>query len=188
MPIMSVGEVKTYLGVTASTHDAIISLLIPEVQQRLTEICNTAFESGVYISGSFTWNTSSNAIVQSAGNFLGQGFANGDDIYVSGSYRNDGYHEVLTAGTTSVTIVSSTTIVDELSGASVIVTGVKWPTGIKAAFSALVKYDYSVRMNQMGVQSESVGDYSVSYGTPGIYGYPDELIRGLAYWQRPRFG
>lgn len=188
MAIITLTETTTLLGLTTSAHNSIISTLIPEVQQRVAEICNFSFQNGIYIHTAVNWDTTNNAITLSSGSFLTSGFATSDDIYLSGSYRNNGYHKCGTVSADTMVIASATTIVDELSGASVIIAAVTWPRGIKPIVALMIKYDYEARPSLGGKTSESIGDYSVSYAGGGLYGYPDDIIRGLAYWMRPRFG
>lgn len=188
MPIITLTETTALLGITASTYNSIISTLIPEVQQRVAEICNSTFQTGIIIQQTMTFDGSANSIIISSGSFLTNGFATGDDIYLSGSYRNDGYHLAGTVAATEMTIATATTVVTELSGASIIIAAVKWPRGIKPVVASMIKYDYETRPALSGKTSESIGDYSMSMANAGAYGYPEDLLAGLGYWKRPRFG
>ena len=189
MPIMSTGDVKVWLGVTTTAYDSIITLLIPEVTERAARICGHWFETDLHVSTPCEYSAGSNVI--SAGvNWASYGFADDDDIVILGSYRNDGYHQVATvSGYTMSLNASVSTVVAELSGASTIIAVVKWPAGIKPVIANMIKYDYLQRPKNMGLQSESLGDYSytLASGYDQAYGYPMDVIKGLSVYQRIRF-
>ncbi len=188
MPITTLSEVTAFLQLTTSAHDTIISLLIPEVQERVAEICNTVFSTGIYVQGGCTWDTTDNLVSMSAATFLANGFATDDDIYISGSYRNNGYHRVLSAAAGVLEIVSATTVVDELSGATVLIEVCKWPKGIKPIVAGMIKYDYEMRPGLQGLTSERIGDYSASWDAGAQnHGYPPDVVKGLAHYSRQRF-
>ncbi len=188
MPITTLSEVTAFLQLTTSAHDTIISLLIPEVQERVAEICNTVFSTGIYVEGAVHWDATNNLVIMSGGNFLAHGFATDDDIYISGSYRNDGYHQILSAATTELEIVSATTVVDELSGATVLIEVCKWPKGIKPIVAGMIRYDYEMRPGLQGLTSERIGDYSASWDAGAQnHGYPPDVVKGLSHYSRQRF-
>jgi hypothetical protein len=115
----------------------------------------------------------------------------GDEIYVYGSFRNDGYFTVGSVTTTTLTVSSADTIINEPSGRSILVTVVKWPDALRYIAAQFVKYDYDDRGSRsIGVASETLGPYSVSYSSQSHvatpYGYPQEIIDGLSAYTRMR--
>jgi hypothetical protein len=76
-------------------------------------------------------------------------------------------------------------VVDELSGRSIIFAVVKWPLAVKQAAAQMVAYDYDTRPQRTpGVKSFSLGPFSESYNDSssgadkglGIFGYPQEIL------------
>ena len=47
MAVITLSEVKTYLGITVTTYDALITLLIPEVEQDIKDLCNRTFKNSL---------------------------------------------------------------------------------------------------------------------------------------------
>ena len=116
--------------------------------------------------------------------WAGWGFAASDEVYIYRSYRNDGYYTVSTISGSVMTLVSGSSVVDELSGRSILFAVVRWPTDLKATAARMVAYDYDTRPNRTpGVRSKSLGPWSESYGDGqtalGEYGYPGDLLEPL---------
>ncbi len=193
MSIITLDEVKTYLGITGVGSDALINTYIPIVQRRVVEICNhpflASYEHGkLMLEGQevvFTTNT-----LTASDSFGDAGFVDGDEIVIDGSYRNDGYYIVSTVADTVATLYASAgTVVSEISGASIVIGVVDWPRGIKPVVANMIRYDIDVRPLIKGVTSETIGDYSVMYSLPyrNGYGYPAEILYGLSIYQIPHY-
>lgn len=185
MAIVTATEVTLYTDISASAGTITSSGLIPIVQARINAITNNFFLSEMYQCGTFVFNATAGTIV-GQNSFEDDGFIAGDEIYIAHSYRNDGYKTIGSVSTTTIMLASGSSVVAELSGKSIIITVVDWPDEIKYIAAQMVKYDYDDRpVKSIGVNSESLGPYSVSYGsvngganTP--FGYPAELIESLA--------
>ena len=192
MPVVSVEEVKTFLGISGSASDAIITALIPHVQRRLVDITDNNFLASYELSKlnlahvSVTFDATARSVTASS-SFETAGFVAGDEIVIEDSYRNDGWFTLQTvSGYYSVIYASTGSFVSEVSGASATIAVVDWPDGLKPIVSAMIKYDMDVRPEKGGAQSESYGDYSVSYWGDG-FGYPQDIVGSLAPYMRPRF-
>lgn len=181
MPILTATQVTIYtdLGVAASVIEA--SGLIATVQERINYITNNYFTTELALQGTVTFNATSRTVV-SDNHWLDFGFAAGDEIYIYHSHRNDGYYTVTTVSDGTLTLATGSTVVDELSGRSVLVSVVKWPRDLIYAAAQMVAYDYSGRKERTpGVTSRSLGPWSESYGQGGSgeFGYPLDLLAPL---------
>ena len=111
-----------------------------------------------------------------------QDWTAGDEVYVYNSRRNDGYYNVLSVSSTTMTLAVGESVVSELSGASILVSLVKWPKALKYIAAQMVKFDHDDRPTRAaGLTSQSLGPRSESYATTdtGAYGYPADLIDAL---------
>jgi len=178
MPILTATEVTIYSNISASAATIAASGLIPIVQERVVQILNNEFVTDMMVvaSASFTAST----ITLYANEWAEFGFANGDEVVVRNSYRNDGYYEVSGFVGSEATLATGYTAIGELSGRSIIFAVVKWPLQVKRAAALLVAYDYDTRPNvSAGVKSYSLGPFSESYSEDkglGTFGYPQDLL------------
>lgn len=195
MAIVTATEVTIYTDISCSAGTTTLALLIPIVQSRINAITNNYFVSDMYIAGTFTFSSTANSIT-STSDWEDYGFMAGDEVYIHNSYRNDGYYTVSALSSTELILTSANTVVSELSGRSIIVSVVDWPGSIKYLAAQMIKYDYDDRPDKaIGVASETLGPYSVSYGTSvgsgsgssTPYGYPQEFIDSLRPFTRVRF-
>lgn len=177
MPILTATQVTQYSNITASVATIVSSGLIAVVQDRITMHLNNYFATDLYLRGTVTFNATAATIV-SDNSFEEENFSAGDDIYVYHSYRNDGYYTLDSVSGSTLTIASTASVVDELSGRSILISVVRWPSDIVYAAAQMVAYDYDVRPTRSaGVKSVSLGPWSESYGgiANGAYGYPEDM-------------
>jgi hypothetical protein len=185
MPVVTATEVTIYSNISASAATITASGLIPIVQERITHICNSYFTTDIQVITGATFNATAGTITLDAESWSEFGFADGDEIYVYHSYRNDGYAVVSTFSGSVGTVATGYSVVDELSGRSILFALVSWPLQVKRAAAQMVAYDYEVRPKQTpGVRSFTLGPYSETYGSGvgqgdnsmGAYGYPAEIV------------
>jgi hypothetical protein len=134
-----------------------------------------------------TFSAAARTIV--AGNsFTGEGFAAGDDIYVYNSYRNDGYYTVQSVATVTLTLTTACSVVAELSGRSILISVVKWPTAIKQIAARMVAYDYEVRpAKSENIKAHSLGPFSETFSDgEDIFGYPKSITNQLSSYTMAR--
>ena len=173
MAIISTTEVKTYLGIasTDTTYDSLIAAYIPTVLQEFFDLTNNYFENNSVkiISGNITASSSARTLVLSDTNFSTYSFVSGDEIRIKDSKRNDGYYTATTVSSATITVSSSSdyvatyTLKDESElEATWTVTKIDIPIAIKPLLSAMVKNHIDAPTGRP--QSESLGDYSVTYG------------------------
>lgn len=181
MAVVTATEVTVYSNISASAATVAASGLIPVVQDRIVMVCNNQFLTDLALQQTMTFNATARTITSSGEDWASYGFAAGDEVYVYQSYRNDGYYTVSTISGSVMTLASGSTVVDELSGRSIMVSVVKWPSDLKQAAALMVAYDYDARPTRTaGVQSRSLGPFSESYGTRlGAHGYPEDLLEPL---------
>lgn len=177
MAVVTAAQVADFTSISVSAATISSSGLIPVVQDRIGIICNTWFTTDLYVDAALTFNATARTIVADF-DWAGYGFADGDEIYVYNSYRNDGYYEVSTVSGSAMTLVTGSTVVDELSGASIYVSVVRWPSDVTYAAAQMVKFDYDDRKERTGATSHSLGPFSESLGALS-YGYPDDVLSAL---------
>ena len=176
MPIITRAKARTILQIkdSDSPYDDVIDELIPAIQDWIVEYCNNNFlDDRVEYSGS-TFSFATNTITDSESGFSDEGFTSNDDIYVAGTDGNDGHYHVNTAAAGTLTL-STSTLVTESAGDYVTITRVIWPQGVQLAAAKMIMYDIK-RMNQMGIASETKGDYSVQFAVMKNQGYPDSIL------------
>lgn len=184
MPVLTATEVTVYSSISASAATVTASGLIALVQERIYTICNNPFTTELELQTTLTFNATARTITTGGDGWASFGFAAGDDVYVYHSYRNDGFHTVSSISGSVMTLATGATVVDELSGRSIMVSVVKWPMDLKQTAALMVAYDYDVRPTRSaGVRSKTLGPWSESYGEGqgalGVYGYPSDLIEPL---------
>jgi hypothetical protein len=175
-------EVTIYSNISASAATITASGLIPIVQERIIQICNNDFATDLMVIADCTFNATAATITLKANDWDEFGFADGDEIVIVNSYRNDGYYTV-SGFVDETATVSVGTVKDELSGRSIIFAVVKWPLAVKRAAAQMVAYDYDTRPERTpGSKGFTLGPYSETYsdgGTDkglGIFGYPQEIL------------
>jgi hypothetical protein len=188
MAIVTDNELTLYSGLSASAA-TIASNLVPIIQDRICLLTNNYFQTDLYVQGNVVFNASAHTIVMSDADFNSENFLASDDILVYNSYRNDGFFTLSSVSGSTLTIISSQSVVDELSGASILISVVKWPKPIKQIAALMVEYDYSVRPKQSAnIKSRSLGPWSESYtsGSEDQYGYPTRITDGLIPYRMAR--
>ncbi len=193
-----VSEVNAILPSTATTA---IQLWLPYMPGRVCAICNNYFLSDqAYVSGGDYTFSATTSIRTAEDSFTEDGnFAVGDDIYVKGTLRNDGFYilsevsAVLAKINTNAEYAEQAVVaenVDTEDLRDVYISFVKFPRELKPIVVNMIRYDIFERQYKKGIQSEKVGNYSVSYfRAAGLgYNYPDDIIGGLDMFVIPAVG
>jgi hypothetical protein len=189
MAIITATECTVYSNITASAATITASGLIPIVQERITLMTNNYFLTDLYLQDAVTFNAAAGTIIADTGDYDSVNFLADDDIMVYNSYRNDGYFTLDTVSGSTLTIVSTGTVVDELSGASVLITVVRWPVAVKHVAALMVAYDYDIRPKKSGnVKSHSLGPFSETFtsGAEDELGYPRKITDALIPYRMAR--
>lgn len=182
MPVVTATEVTVYSNISASAATVAASGLIPVVQERIVQICNNAFATDLMVIATADFDASAGTITLAANDWETFGFADGDEIVIKNSYRNDGYKTVATVSSTIATLASTSTVVAELSARTILFAVVNWPVQVRRAAALMVAYDYDTRPHQTpGVKSYSLGPLSETFGEAGTgaFGYPEDILGSL---------
>jgi len=177
--IVNLDEVKQLLNLslTETSKDDVIESLIKPVQDFIVSYCNNSFENQEdYVAGLFQFVNSTDKIICPGESFSSVGFAKGMDVLVSGSINNDGIYEIksISTGEIIVDLEDDEKIYDENAGRYITISRVKFPKALKRTAAKLISLDMNKSIGQ-GLKSESLGDYSASFGSD----YPESLLREL---------
>ncbi len=189
MAILTATEVTVYSSISASVATIIAGNLIPIMQETITTMLNNYFVTELYLQDTLTFNATARTIVAN-NSFESKNFLAGDDIFLYGSYRNDGYFTLDSVSGSTLTVISGQSVVDELSGRSILVSVVKWPIEVKKAAALMIAYDYDVRPKKSAnLKSFTLGPYSETYNASDeedSNGYPKKLTDKLMPYRTVR--
>jgi hypothetical protein len=180
MSLITLSEAKTLLQISGNDKDALITMLIPAVRDFLVDYTHNRFltERHLY-SSTLTFNALAPAtITDSQSQFAASYLTNAADIHVGGSLYNDGFYAVssVTAGT--ITLAAGETLKSESSGSVVttspLITKVEFPKSLKMIVAQMLAFTLEKHTGR-GIQSESIGGYSVSYAVD----YPKSIMQAL---------
>lgn len=175
--LITATEITSLATITASAATIAAGTWIQDVQERVSILTNNYFPTGLRLYSTMTFNATANTVVADS-SFADENILAGDTVHIDGSYRNDGFHDVSSVTTVTMTLTSATSVVDELSGASIIVSVVKWPRDVKKVAAQMIAYDYDVRPSRVsGVKSFSIGPYSET--AEDSEGYPTYITEHL---------
>jgi hypothetical protein len=181
MSVISATEVTIYSNISASAVTIANSGLIDIVQERISMMTNNYFVTDLSIQNTMTFNATARTII-AEDSFDDYNFLAGDDIFIYNSYRNDGVKTIATVSAKTLTLTSTCSVVEELSGRSIMISIIKWPTPVKYAAAQMIAYDYDERgKNSVGITSHSLGPFSESFGNSDseFFGYPKKITDAL---------
>ncbi|MCP4650304.1 MAG: phage head-tail connector protein [PVC group bacterium] len=199
--IITLDEVKQFLQITDTSQDALISALIPPVQDWLVGYLNNYFEIDYddvesdtgYSSDAYYYMRSSKlafvsgipaTITDSQDGFIDAGFQNGMDIRVRYSLLNNGIYQVNNVAAGVLTLELGHSLFDEDNDLTVLLTWVNFPNALKPYVSNLINFHLNVSNDPSDdMAAESVGNHSITYGTMNSVGvYPPELLVPFRPW------
>lgn len=193
MAILTTTEVKTYLQITSTEYDNLISAYLPMCLTEFFDLANNYFDNNAVrvANVAITASSSDNTLIIDGTNFSTYSFLSGDEIHVRNSKRNDGFYTATSVSSATITVASSSVSVATFTLRSELVNEAEWtitkmdvPTSVKPLISAMIRYKID---NPLGLpQSESLGDYSVTYGGKGT-GYPDNITNIIRSYSRVIF-
>lgn len=188
MPILTATEVTEYSNISASAATIAGGKWISVVQKRLGIMLNNYFLSELWFQTTATFNATARSITLDGVTFDEFNFIAGDDIFLYNSYRNDGYKTILSVSGTSVILVTSDSVVNELSGRTIMFNVVNWPEDVKEVAAQMIAFDYDVRPNiTPGLKSFTLGPHSETYSNEEAeFGYPVSLINKLSPYKLAR--
>lgn len=179
-------EIKKLLQITDNSSDATIDALIPVIRADIVRYTNNHFTNpDVWINSgniSFT-NATPPTINDSDSNFVTQYFHSNMDIWVAGSYYNDGLYHVDTAAAGTLTLGRYESLSSEDLSAATEIYKVIWPNELKLTMARMINFNLQ-KSSLKNVKSESIGGYSISYGDIGNSGYPKFIENDLNRFRR----
>lgn len=181
MALLTAAECILYSSITASATTITSSNLLNIVQNRICMITNNYFTTDLYWQGDITFNAIARTVA-ATDNLEYENFLANDDFYIYNSYRNDGIFTIDSISGSTITVISGQSVVDELSGRSIMLSIIKWPLELKQIAAYMVAYDYDVRPSTSSVlKSRSLGPFSESYinAADEVYGYPKKIANML---------
>jgi len=189
MALITVAKAKGILGITASTYDTQLGILVPLITyQVMYSICQNRFvQNKITIQNStFTFANSGATIVDSLSQFIASKFPAGTgDIVIGGSLSNDGLYEVTSVTTNTITLNVTTmtrALVDEAEGELILIKYVQFPQELKAVTARWLWYLLN-KDNFSGKKSESVLSYSVSF----VNDMPTDVRKDFNAYRKMKF-
>jgi len=181
--LLTATEVTVLTSISASVATIIAKQYIETVEARIPMMLNNYFTStDIYINSDVTFNATARSITLDSEHWIDYGFRAGQNIYIYQSYENDQYATISSISDEVLVLTSSYSVVDELSGASILIALVKWPVDVKAVAADMVYFDSDIRGKvASNIKSRSLGPLSESYttGDEDEYGYPRKITSRL---------
>lgn len=171
-------EIKKHLGYTTTVNDDRIKAMLADgfELQILDWLNNYFIDSRIqYGSGNMVFSADDKTITDTGAQFVTDHFAKGT-YYISGSYENDGFIEVLEVAETQLSL--ATKPVDEDHDEWIDIYRVRFPNALKGLIARAI----GERLNKSaGVTSETVGSVARSFAD----GFSSELREEFAQYRRP---
>ena len=179
-------QIKNLLQITSSDYDAVITDMIPIVQSQIIDYCTNRFLDPrvYYVSSGIEFVAGSPAtITDSESGFVTAHFYDGMDVFISGSYNNNGHFEVDDVAAGTLTLDLRETLVNEDESTGVAFYKVDFPKGLVLPFSKMINYNLQ-KDSAKGYKSKSLADYSVTFADVGGAEYPTNIVGGLKPYRR----
>jgi hypothetical protein len=188
--IATLDEIKLLLQITDSSQDALITALIPICEDYLIDYCNNSFlDNRVTVSGTDISFTTNNTI-DSTSDLVAAYFSADMLINISGSILNEGVYTIASVSTNQI-LTTETTIVTEDNDTDITITRVVYPEALKQIISAMINESIGYGTATPGVDSESLGDYSISYAKSrtGVTGgtWSDGIMQQLNIYRKVKY-
>ena len=183
--IATLAEVKSLLGYTDTTHDAMITELMPIVQNQIIRYCHNNFVNRTFeFVGELTFVQDGIAYDVIQGDFVDLPFQN--DIHVSTSELDMpqlifGFYTVTSKTDTEITLDTIGAIFNEETTARIM--NVRYPDGLKSPFYMMIGYTINQNIGTLGVSSETKIDYSKGYESLSGYMYPAQIVELLKQYR-----
>jgi hypothetical protein len=180
--MLGLERAKSFLKITDTTSDALISMLIPIAYQDIINETNNPFtENSSVVESKDFYFTAPDLITIAAGGFTAAKVLAGDLISVSGSRRNDGLYTVASISDSQIHLVDQTITSEAAGNEAVTVAVAIIPAPVDLVAARMIGYQLT-NIASAGVQSMSLGNYSETRKTTAG-GYPDELLNSLRPWK-----
>lgn len=182
--IATLAEIKTLLGITDTSKDTLITMLLPIVENEIHNQCNYHFikndETVNVETANITFDESTKKITDTGNGF--EDFKSDMTIKIFGSLYNNGIFQIDEVAEDYSYITVNETVVTEDSGNSIKIYRVLYPDELKLIQSSMI--NYKITKGKPGISSETFSKYSVSYDTASTFNYPASIIRALSKFTR----
>lgn len=172
--------VLSLLQLPDNSQDELVKTLLPIIQDDVIDYTGNHFiDSSVYLSDDgISFTASSRTIAHDESGFVDALFYANMDIYVEGSYHNDGHYELESVAAGSIVVKNYHSLIDEAAGRGVYVWKVKYPTALIPIVAKMIKFHIDPEKID-GIESRSLGDFSEKYATVGGNEYPAAIAKAL---------
>lgn len=165
MNIVTLAEIKEFLGLSDTSQDDRIESLIPAFEDFVLDYTKNPFTDprvclqtdGIsFVSGSPA------TITDSGEGFVDAFFADGMIIRIDGSFFNDGFYRLNTVEAGTLTLAGNESLTSEAISSGVVrtVARAEIPRPVKLAIARLISGSLS---SKSGISAEKIGSYSVNY-------------------------
>jgi len=186
--IITLSEVKTLNQISVSTYDTLISMLIPIVENSISDECNNHFVESYksiqnilpvvyYYSSTASFAASDSSLNDAINDFTIYQFKAGDSVRIYNSINNDGPRTIKTIAAHKIVFETLNTFYDEIAGNTVVMGRISYPQQLKLVASQMIKY--LLIKQSPGYKSESFDDYSYTKESDMVGGYPKGIMDGL---------
>jgi hypothetical protein len=191
MAILSTTEVKTYIQETSTTYDTLIGAFLPICLQDFFEYTNNYFDNNAVRieTSNVTASSSDRTLIITGTNFSTYSFQSGDEFRIRNSKRNDGFYTAATVSSATITVSSSSDYVATFTLRNEAEQEAFWtinkidvPMSVKPLIASMVKF--KIEHPSGTPQSESLGDYSVTYGGGE---YPESITKAMNKYNMVKF-
>lgn len=186
MPIVTLTEVQTLAQI--SGNDALITALIPIIEDKIVSHCNNEF-IGVYeslngispivydYSNTIYFQNSDNSLNDDTNDFTTMNFKANDNIRVYNSLHNDRTFTIDSIAAHKIVLNAINEVKDEAAGNTIVFARVDYPAELKLTAAMMVKF----RLQKQGVifKSEKIDDYSYTREDQLVNGYPSSIMSDL---------
>lgn len=190
--LVATSTVKFYTGITSTTNDLLIESLVPVVLDDIVNYTHNYFlqSTRFHYDDRISFSTTGSIICSNTEIDLTDWLQIGSIFHVSYSLYNDGYFSCSTA---TSNINSNYVNVNETVNAETTSTG-KWimlirteyPKDLPLIASRMIKH-ILITQNAENIQSESLGDHSITYVDIGTNSYPVTIANSLNKYRKARF-
>lgn len=196
MAITTLAKVKAINNITTTNYDSLIANDIFVVQERIKNYTNNIYATAITVKSNkqnrldFGYEVRDEYLLHTVGSYSilnnvitstidddFNDFIIGDNIYIKGTIRNDGYYTILAVTDKTITVAED--IIDTTDDEVMYIYYIKWPIDVVDIANRMIGWDVKKRNKTAGLKNERVGTYFHTLQDIGGAGYPKDLVSGL---------
>lgn len=183
--ITSLIKAKQLLNISDNLREFEIEEKLKSLEVTIRNLTNNKFlDKRIRSNKRLVFNSQNKTIT--GDNFLNKGFRKGDSIDIDECYLNKGIFTISEVTDSSIKVVEELFDEDNIT----LITKIVYPYDLIQGVIKLIQYDFKMS-DKIGVKSESVSRYSVTYydvnSTESIEGYPAALMKFLNKYKKLRW-